>query len=168
MRSHRAVTMFILVRLHSTYSLRFCFQFSIFTYMLSMFENLTLNFFILVDFSLNSYAFFLQIFLLEILFTTDCVSKFLYSISSIHKTNNLRSVSVKYFLFCFVALLGGTYVISWPLCSMVIMWPSTNPHITPALPNNRICGMLIFYLWIPALVAGLQLLMVLCLGFVIL
>lgn len=121
--------------------------------MLIIFKNLTIKFLTLVDFHLQTfmhcYKYYLQL---------------IYNISiKIKLTFSGLMFQWNIYIFCRSSwkntmLFPGYYVL-WSLCDHLQTPTLCHHHI-----NNRICWSLVLYYWIPALVAGLQLLVVLTLG----
>nr|XP_010992359.2 olfactory receptor 6C2-like [Camelus dromedarius] len=151
MRNHTAVTTFVLLGLTDDPQLQILvFVFLLITYMLSVTGNLTIIILILVDSHLKTTVyFFLQNFsFLEISFTSACIPRFLYSISTGDRTITYNAcVSQLFFTYVFgvteffllAAMSFDRYVaICKPLHYMTIM-------------NHRVCKMLIFCCWMTTL-----------------
>ncbi|XP_010992360.1 olfactory receptor 6C2-like [Camelus dromedarius] len=151
MRNHTSLTRFILKGLTDDPQLQILvFVFLLITYMLSVTGNLTIIILILVDSHLKTTMyFFLQNFsFLEISFTSACIPRFLYSISTGDRTITYNAcVSQLFFTYVFgvteffllAAMSFDRYVaICKPLHYMTIM-------------NHRVCKMLIFCCWMTTL-----------------
>ncbi|XP_006219602.1 olfactory receptor 6C2-like [Vicugna pacos] len=151
MRNHTAVTTFILLGLTDDPQLQILvFVFLLITYMLSVTGNLTIIILILVDSHLKTAMyFFLQNFsFLEISFTSACIPRFLYSVSTGDRTITYNAcISQLFFTYVFgvteffllAAMSFDRYVaICKPLHYMTIM-------------NHRVCKMLIFCCWMTTL-----------------
>ncbi|XP_006219603.3 olfactory receptor 6C2-like [Vicugna pacos] len=151
MRNHTSITRFILKGLTDDPQLQILvFVFLLITYMLSVTGNLTIIILILVDSHLKTTMyFFLQNFsFLEIAFTSACIPRFLYSISTGDRTITYNAcVSQLFFTYVFgvteffllAAMSFDRYIaICKPLHYMTIM-------------NHRVCKMLIFCCWMTTL-----------------
>ncbi|KAM6214264.1 olfactory receptor 6C2 isoform 1-T1 [Rhynchocyon petersi] len=151
MRNHTAITTFILLGLTDDPQLQvLVFIFLFLTYILSITGNLTI---IILTF-MNSHLktpmyFFLRNFsFLEISFTTVCIPRFLYSISTGDNTITYNACASQIFFFglfgateffLLAAMSYGHYVaICKPLHYMTIM-------------NNRVCTTLVLCCWISGL-----------------
>ncbi|XP_006884007.1 PREDICTED: olfactory receptor 6C68-like [Elephantulus edwardii] len=147
MRNHTAITTFILLGLTEDPQLKVVlFIFLLTTYMLSVTGNLTIIILTLVDPHLKTpMYFFLQNFsFLEISFTTACVPRFLYSISTGDRTVTYNACVIQLFLtgifevteFFLLAIMSyDRYVaICKPLHYMIIM-------------NNKVCKTMIICCW---------------------
>ncbi|KAM9672005.1 LOW QUALITY PROTEIN: olfactory receptor 6C2-like [Trichechus inunguis] len=150
MRNHTGITTFILLGLTDdpqTKALLFIFLF--FTYILSVTGNLTIITLTLVDSHLKTpvYFFLRNFFFLEVSFTTVCIPRFLYSISTGNNTVTYNACTSQIF---FVTLFGATefflaamsydrYVaICKPLHYMTVM-------------NNKFCALLVLCCWVAGL-----------------
>ncbi|XP_077655179.1 olfactory receptor 6C2-like [Urocitellus parryii] len=164
MRNHTAITTFILLGLTDDPKLQvLLFIFLLLTYMLSVTGNLTIITLTLVDPHLKTpmYFFLRNFSFLEVSFTTVCIPRFMYSLSTGDNTVTYNAcVSQVFFVFLFgtteffllAAMSYDRYVaICKPLHYMTIM-------------NNRVCTSLVLSCWVaglmiivPPLSVGLQL-----------
>ena len=129
MRNHTVITTFILVGLTEDPELQvLIFIFLFLTYVLSVTGNLTIIILTLTDSYLKTpmYFFLRNFSFLEISFTTVCIPRLLYSISS---GDNIMTYNAcaKYFL---LDSLEPPSFFSWLPCPMTPMWPSADPCIT--------------------------------------
>ncbi|XP_007956485.2 olfactory receptor 6C2-like [Orycteropus afer afer] len=151
MRNHTVLTTFILLGLTKDPQLQILiFVFLLITYMLSVTGNLTIIFLTLVDAHLKTAMyFFLQNFsFLEISFTSACIPRFLYSISTGDRTVTYNACASQLFFtylfgvaefFLLATMSYDRYVaICKPLHYMTIM-------------NHRACIKLILGCWITTL-----------------
>ncbi|XP_012610269.1 olfactory receptor 6C68 [Microcebus murinus] len=150
MRNHTAITTFILLGLTEDPQLQvLLFIFLFLTYMLSVTGNLTIITLTMVDAHLKTpMYFFLQNFsFLEISFTTACVPRFLYSISTGDRTITYNACVTQLFLtdlfgvtefFLLATMSYDRYVaICKPLHYMTIM-------------NNKVCKTMVICCWMAA------------------
>ena len=148
MRNHTAVTRFILLGLTDDPQLQILiFLFLLITYMVSVTGNLAIIILTLVDSHLKTAMyFFLQNFsFLEISFTSACIPRFLYSISTGDRTITYNACECQLFFtdvfivtefFLLATMSYDRYVaICKPLHYTVIM-------------NNRICILLVLCAWL--------------------
>ncbi|XP_004648241.1 olfactory receptor 6C2 [Octodon degus] len=146
MRNHTEIT-FILLGLTDDPQLQvLVFVFLFFTYILSVTGNLTIIILTLVDLHLKTpmYFFLRNFSLLEILFTSVCIPRFLYGLSTRDNTITYNACICQMFLFIFfgaveffllAAMSYDRYVaICKPLHYMTIM-------------NNRVCTLLVLSCW---------------------
>ncbi|XP_053412926.1 olfactory receptor 6C68 [Nycticebus coucang] len=151
MKNHTAITTFILLGLTEDPHLQvLLFIFLFLTYMLSVTGNLTIIILTMVDPHLKTpMYFFLQNFsFLEISFTTACVPRFLYSISTGDRTITYNACAIQLFLtdlfgatefFLLAAMSYDRYVaICKPLHYMTIM-------------SNKVCKAMVICCWMAAL-----------------
>ncbi|XP_053413056.1 olfactory receptor 6C68-like [Nycticebus coucang] len=150
MKNHTAITTFILLGLTEDPHLQvLLFIFLFLTYMLSVTGNLTIIILTMVDLHLKTpMYFFLQNFsFLEISFTTACVPRFLYSISTGDRTITYNACAIQLFLtdlfgvtefFLLAAMSYDRYVaICKPLHYMTIM-------------SNKVCKAMVICCWMAA------------------
>ncbi|XP_053412899.1 olfactory receptor 6C68-like [Nycticebus coucang] len=150
MKNHTAITTFILLGLTEDPHLQvLLFIFLFLTYMLSVTGNLTIIILTVVDPHLKTpMYFFLQNFsFLEISFTTACVPRFLYSISTGDRTITYNACAIQLFLtdlfgatefFLLAAMSYDRYVaICKPLHYMTIM-------------SNKVCKAMVICCWMAA------------------
>ena len=112
MRNHTTVTVFILLGLTDDPQLQILlFIFLFITYILSITGNLTIITLTLVDPHLKTpMYFFLQNFsFLEILFTTTCIPRFLYNLSTGDRVITYKACFIQLFL---TDLFGGNWIFS--------------------------------------------------------
>ncbi|XP_004692521.1 PREDICTED: olfactory receptor 6C2-like [Condylura cristata] len=166
MRNHTAITTFILLGLTDDPQLQILTFILLFiAYLLSITGNLTIILLILVDSHLKTAMYyFLQNFsFLEISFTTACIPRYLYSLSTGDRTVTYNAcVSQVYFAYVFaitefflLAVMSyDRYVaICKPLHYVTIM-------------NPRVCKRLVFCCWVIALLMMFPLIiLLLCLEF---
>ena len=151
MRNHTAVTAFILLGLTDDPQLQILlFIFLFITYILSITGNLTIIILTLVDPHLKTpMYFFLQNFsFLEIVFTTACIPRFLYNISTGDRVITYKACFIQLFLtdlfgvtefFLLAAMSYDRYVaICKPLHYMTIM-------------SNKLCKTMVICCWMAAL-----------------
>jgi olfactory receptor len=152
MRNRTAITTFILLGLTEDPQLQvlvFIFLFT--TYMLSVTGNLTIITLTIVDPHLKiPMYFFLQNFsFLEISFTTACVPRFLYSISTGDKTISYNACAIQLF---FTYLFGITEFFLLATMSYDRYVAICKPLHYMTIMNNRICKTMITSCWIAAFV----------------
>ncbi|XP_036734497.2 olfactory receptor 6C2-like [Manis pentadactyla] len=164
MRNHTSVTRFILLGLTDDPQLQMLiFIFLLITYMLSFTGNLSIIILTLVDSHLKTamYIFLQNFSFLEISFTSACIPRFLYSISTGDRTITYNACACQLFFidifavtefFLLATMSFDRYVaICKPLHYMTIM-------------NYRVCKRLVFCCWmmslliiLPPLILGLDL-----------
>ncbi|XP_023382915.1 olfactory receptor 6C2-like [Pteropus vampyrus] len=163
MRNH-TITTFILLGLTDDPQLKvLIFIFLFFTYMLSVAGNLTIISLTFVDCHLRTAMyFFLQNFsFLEISFTTACIPRFLYNISTGDKIITYDACAVQIF---FTYLFGITEFFLLAAMSFDRYVAICKPLHYVTIMNNRVCNRLIISCWmaglfiiIPPLSLGLSL-----------
>lgn len=129
MTNHSAIT-FILLGLTDNPLLRvFLSVFLFFTYIFTVAGNLIIILLTLVDSHLKTpmYFFLWNFSILEIIFTTACVPRFLYSLTTGDKSVTYNACAIQFF---FVILIGATEFFLLTACAMITMWPSANPCTT--------------------------------------
>ncbi|XP_007518337.2 olfactory receptor 6C2-like [Erinaceus europaeus] len=164
MRNHTAITTFILLGLTDDPQLQILiFTFLLITYMLSVIGNLTIIILTLVDSHLKTAMyFFLQNFsFLEISFTSACIPRFLYSLSTGDRTITYNACACQLF---FTDLFGITEFFLLATMSYDRYVAICKPLHYMAIMNNRVCKRLIMCCWIitlliifPPLSLGLEL-----------
>ena len=129
MRNHTSLSIFILLGLTDDPPMQvLIFTFLVVSYLLSVTGNLTIIILTLIDSHLKTamYFFLKHFSFLETLFTTMCIPRFLYSLSTGDKTISYNAcVSQLFFIF----LLEEQNFFSSPSCLMTTMWPSANLYI---------------------------------------
>lgn len=130
MRNHTRLTTFILLGLTNDSWLQvLLFIFLLIIYMLNGTGNLTITSFTWVNSQLKSFMYFcLQNFsFLEMSFTTVCIPRFFYSMSTGDKTIT-HNVCISQ-LFFVISLVQQNFFF-WPSCPIITTWPFVNPCIT--------------------------------------
>uniref|UniRef100_A0A8C2NAJ2 Olfactory receptor n=1 Tax=Capra hircus TaxID=9925 RepID=A0A8C2NAJ2_CAPHI len=144
MRNHTTVTVFILLGLTEDPQLQvLLFIFLFLTYILSIMGNLTIITLTLVDphlktpmyFSLQNFSF------LEISFTTSCIPRFLYSISTGDRTITYNACGIQLF---FTYLFGVTEF-------FLLATMSYDRYVAICKPFNKLCKTMIICCWMVAL-----------------
>ncbi|XP_004469775.2 olfactory receptor 6C2-like [Dasypus novemcinctus] len=163
MRNH-TITTFILLGLTDNPQLKvLIFIFLFLTYMLSVTGNLTIISLIFIDRHLRTAMyFFLQNFsFLEISFTTACIPRFLYNISTGDKSITYYACAVQIF---FTYLFGITEFFLLATMSFDRYVAICKPLHYVSIMNSRVCNRLIISCWlaglliiIPPLCLGLRL-----------
>ncbi|XP_007956834.1 olfactory receptor 6C2-like [Orycteropus afer afer] len=151
MRNHTALTTFILLGLTEDPQLQILiFIFLLITYMLSVIGNLTIIFLTLVDAHLKTAMyFFLQNFsFLEITFTSACIPRFLYSISTGDRTITYNTCASQLF---FTDLFGVTEFFLLATMSYDRYVAICKPLHYMTIMNHRACIKLILGCWITTL-----------------
>ncbi|XP_047644438.1 olfactory receptor 6C2-like isoform X1 [Phacochoerus africanus] len=164
MRNHTVITTFILVGLTEDPELQvLIFIFLFLTYMLSVTGNLTIIILTLTDSHLKTpmYFFLRNFSFLEISFTTVCIPRFLYSISSGDNTITYNACASQIF---FIGLFGATEFFLLAAMSYDRCVPICKPLHYTSIMNGRVCTILILCCWtsglmiiITPLSVGLQL-----------
>nr|XP_040137874.1 olfactory receptor 6C2-like isoform X4 [Ictidomys tridecemlineatus] len=151
MRNHTAVTTFILLGLTDDPKLQIVlFIFLLVTYMLSVTGNLTIITLTLVDPHLKTpmYFFLRNFSFLEVSFTTVCIPRFLYTLSTGDNTVTYNACATQIF---FVFLFGATEFFLLAAMSYdryVAIWQSV--HFITYM-NSRICKRILFCCWVAGL-----------------
>ncbi|XP_041528194.1 olfactory receptor 6C2-like [Microtus oregoni] len=163
MRNH-TVTTFILLGLTNDPKLKILIFFCLFlTYLLSITGNLTIIFLIFIDSHLKTAMyFFLQNFaFLEISFTTACIPRYLYNISTGDRTITYNNCASQLF---FTDLFGVTEFFLLAVMSYDRYVAICKPLHYITIMNSKICKRLIFCCWaagllviLPPLSLGLNL-----------
>ncbi|XP_057558933.1 olfactory receptor 6C68-like [Hippopotamus amphibius kiboko] len=151
MRNHTTVTAFMLLGLTGDPQLQvllFIFLFS--TYILSTTGNLTIITLTLVDPHLNTpMYFFLQNFsFLELLFTTACIPRFLYNISTGDKTITYNECFIQLF---FIDVFGVSEFFLLATMSYDRYVAICKPLHYMTTMSNKLCKTLVLCCWVAAL-----------------
>ncbi|KAM5254478.1 olfactory receptor 6C2-like [Hipposideros larvatus] len=164
MRNHTPITTFILLGLTEDPQLQILlFIFLFLTYILSVTGNLTIITLTLVDSHLKTpmYFFLRNFSILEILFTTVCIPRFLYSISTGDNSITYNACMTQVF---FVILFGATEFFLLAAMSYDRYVAICKPLHYMTIMNNRVCTLLVLWCWVsglliilPPLSLGLQL-----------
>ncbi|XP_006884006.1 PREDICTED: olfactory receptor 6C68-like [Elephantulus edwardii] len=151
MRNRTAITTFILLGLTEDPQLQvLIFIFLLTTYMLSVTGNLTIITLTLVDSHLKTpMYFFLQNFsFLEISFTTACVPRFLYSISSGDRTITYNACACQIF---FTDLFGVTEFFLLATMSYDRYVAICKPLHYMTIISNKVCKTMVICCWMASL-----------------
>ncbi|XP_057343871.1 olfactory receptor 6C2-like [Manis pentadactyla] len=151
MRNHTSVTSFILLGLTDVPQLQILiFIFLLITYMLSVTRNLSIVILTLVDFHLKTAMyFFLQNFsYLEISFTSACIPRLLYSISTGDRTITYNACICQLF---FTYVFGITEFFLLAAMSFVQYVAICKPLHYMTIMNFRVCKRPIFCCWMTTL-----------------
>ncbi|XP_001926317.2 olfactory receptor 6C2 [Sus scrofa] len=164
MKNHTAVTTFILLGLTDDPQLQvLIFIFLFLTYMLSVTGNVTIISLTLVDSHLKTpmYFFLRNFSFLEVSFTTVCIPRFLYSISTGDNTITYNACASQIF---FVILFGATEFFLLAAMSYDRYVAICKPLHYMSIMNSRVCTLLVLSCWmsglmiiVPPLSLGLQL-----------
>ncbi|KAM5254472.1 olfactory receptor 6C2-like [Hipposideros larvatus] len=164
MRNHTPITTFILLGLTEDPQLQILlFIFLFLTYVLSVTGNLIIITLTLVNSHLKTpmYFFLRNFSILEILFTTVCIPRFLYSISTGDNSITYNACMTQVF---FVILFGATEFFLLAAMSYDRYVAICKPLHYMTIMNNRVCALLIIWCWVsglliilPPLSLGLQL-----------
>nr|XP_013014547.2 LOW QUALITY PROTEIN: olfactory receptor 6C2-like [Cavia porcellus] len=164
MRNHTAITTFILLGLTNDPQLQvLLFIFLFLTYVSSVTGNLTIIILTMIDPQLKipMYFFLRNFSILEVLFTSVCIPRFLYSLSTGDKTITYNACACQVF---FVILFGATEFFLLAAMSYDRYVAIYKPLHYMTIMNNRVCTLLVFSCWVfglmiivPTLSLGLQL-----------
>ncbi|XP_006859641.1 PREDICTED: olfactory receptor 6C2-like [Chrysochloris asiatica] len=164
MRNHSAITTFILLGLTDEPQLQlFLTVFLFLTYILTVSGNLIIILLTLMDFHLKTpmYFFLRNFSILEIIFTTVCVPRFLYSMTTGDKTVTYNACAIQLF---FVILIGATEFFLLTAMSYDRYVAICKPLHYTIIMNDRVCTILVFFCWLagllvilPPLSLGIQL-----------
>ncbi|XP_057560172.1 olfactory receptor 6C2-like [Hippopotamus amphibius kiboko] len=164
MRNHSAVTTFILLGLTDDPKLQvLLFVFLFFTYLLSVAGNLIIITLTLLDSHLKTpmYFFLRNFSFLEVSFTTVCIPRFLYTITTGDNTVTYNACATQLF---FVVLFGATEFFLLAAMSYDRYVALCKPLHYTTIMNHRVCTTLILCCWfaglliiLPPLGVGLQL-----------
>ncbi|XP_057364257.1 olfactory receptor 6C2-like [Manis pentadactyla] len=151
MRNHTSVTSFILLGLTDDPQLQILiFIFLLITYMLSVTGNLSIIILTLVDSHLKTAMyFFLQNFsFLEISFTSACIPRFLYSISTDDRTITYNTCICQLF-FTYVFGITEFFLLATMSFDRYVAFCKPLHYMT--IMNYRVCKRLIFCCWMTTL-----------------
>ncbi|XP_055971463.1 olfactory receptor 6C2-like [Sorex fumeus] len=151
MRNRTAVTTFILLGLTDDPQLQIIlFIFLFITYMLSVTGNLIIIALTLVDSHLKTpmYFFLRNFSFLEVSFTTVCIPKFLYSLSTGDNTISYNACASQLF---FVFLFGATEFFLLAAMSYDRYVAICKPLHYMTIMNNRVCTILVSTCWVSGL-----------------
>ncbi|XP_004429530.1 PREDICTED: olfactory receptor 6C2-like [Ceratotherium simum simum] len=164
MRNHTVITTFILLGLTDNPLLQILiFVFLFLTYVLSVTGNMTIITLTLIDSHLKTpmYFFLRNFSFLEVSFTTVCIPRFLYSISTGDNTITYNACATQIF---FVILFGATEFFLLAAMSYDRYVAICKPLHYITIMNNRVCIVLVVCCWVsglmiilPPLSLGLQL-----------
>ncbi|XP_055422230.1 olfactory receptor 6C2-like [Bubalus kerabau] len=161
MRNHTSLSIFILLGLTDDPPMQvLIFTFLVVSYLLSVTGNLTIIILTLIDSHLKTamYFFLKHFSFLETLFTTVCIPRFLYSLSTGDKTISYNAcVSQLFFIFLF----GGTEFFLLAIVSYDRYVAICKPLHYSTIMNSRVCVWLVVCCWI---VGWLVIFPPLCLG----
>ncbi|XP_051026074.1 olfactory receptor 6C2-like [Acomys russatus] len=151
MRNHSAITTFILLGLTDDPQLQvLLFIFLFITYMLSVTGNLIIIILTLVDPHLKTpmYFFLRNFSFLEVSFTTVCIPKFLYSLSSGDNTITYNACASQIF---FVILFGATEFFLLAAMSYDRYVAICKPLHYMTIMNAKVCTLLVVSCWVSGL-----------------
>ncbi|XP_037371315.1 olfactory receptor 6C2-like [Talpa occidentalis] len=157
MRNHTAITTFILLGLSDDPQLQIIsFIFLLIAYMLSVTGNLTIILLILVDSHLKTAMyFFLQNFsFLEISFTSACIPRFLYSLSTGDRTITY-SACLSQIYFEYVLAVTEFFLLTIMSYDRYVAICKPLHYVT--IMNRRVCQTLVFCCWMMTLLLMLPL-----------
>ncbi|EDL24663.1 olfactory receptor family 6 subfamily C member 88 [Mus musculus] len=147
MRNHTVMTTFILLGLTDDPGLQLLFFVILFlTYILSIMGNLTIIILTLMDSHLNTpmYFFLRNFSFLEISFTTVCIPRFLYSISTGVNTITYNACASQIF---FVGLFGATEFFLLAAMSYDRYVAICKPLHYMTIMDNKVCAILVLCCW---------------------
>ncbi|KAM9761089.1 olfactory receptor 6C3-like [Dama dama] len=151
MKNHTRPTEFILLGLSDDPELQIVtFLFLIITYILSVTGNLTIIILTLVDSHLQTpmYFFLRNFSVLEISFTTVCISRFLGTIITKDKAISYNSCTAQLFFLIFLGITEFCLLTAMSYDRYVAICKPLH-HTT--ITNNRVCGLLVFCTWLAGL-----------------
>nr|XP_008535594.1 PREDICTED: olfactory receptor 6C2-like [Equus przewalskii] len=151
MKNQTTLTTFILLGLTDDTQLKtLLFIFLFLSYMLSVSGNLTIITLTLIDSHLKTpmYIFLQNLSFLEILFTTACIPRFLYSISSGDKSITYNACAGQ---LLFTDLFGVTEFFLLAVMSYDRYVAICKPLHYMTIMNNRVCKNFILFCWVAAL-----------------
>ncbi|XP_072506501.1 olfactory receptor 6C2-like [Notamacropus eugenii] len=164
MRNYTGITLFILKGLTEDPQLQvLLFTFLFLTYILSVIGNLTIIALTLLDPHLKTpmYFFLRNFSFLEVSFTTVCIPRFLYSMSSGDNTVTYNACATQLF---FVILLGATEFFLLAAMSYDRYVAICKPLHYTTIMNSRVCITFVLFCWLaefmiilPPISLGLQL-----------
>ncbi|XP_036848337.2 olfactory receptor 6C2-like [Manis javanica] len=151
MRNHSVITTFILLGLTEDPQVQFLiFIFLFLTYMLSITGNLTIIILTLLDSHLKTpmYFFLRNFSILEISFTTVCIPRFLYSMSTGDNTITYNACASQIFFF---GLFGATEFFLLAAMSYDRYVAICKPLHYMSIMNSRVCTILVLCCWVSGL-----------------
>ncbi|KAM4881092.1 uncharacterized protein RHO17_021515 [Thomomys bottae] len=164
MRNHTAITTFILLGLTDDPKLQVVLCLFLFlTYMLSVTGNLTIIALTLLDSHLKTpmYFFLRNFSFLEISFTTTCIPRFLYTMTTGDNIITYNACATQLF---FIVLFGATEFFLLAAMSYDRYVAICKPLHYTTIMNNHVCTTLVLFCWgaglliiVPPLGIGLQL-----------
>ncbi|XP_004700644.1 olfactory receptor 6C2-like [Echinops telfairi] len=164
MRNHTTVTTFILLGMTNDPNLQIILLIFLFlTYFLSVAGNLTIITLTLLDSLLKTpmYFFLRNFSFLEVSFTTVCIPRYLYSLTTGDNTITYNGCATQIF---FGVLFGATEFFLLAAMSYDRYVAICKPLHYPTIMNNKVCSRLIISCWVsgllivlPPLSMGLQL-----------
>ncbi|XP_053413321.1 olfactory receptor 6C2-like [Nycticebus coucang] len=164
MKNHSAITTFILLGLTDDPQLQILILvFLFFTYILAVVGNLIIIILTLVDYHLKTpmYFFLRNFSILEIIFTTVCVPRFLYSMTTGDNSVTYNACIIQLF---FVILIGATEFFLLTAMSYDRYVAICKPLHYTTIMNERVCIILVLCCWLigllvilPPLSLGVQL-----------
>ncbi|KAM6215485.1 olfactory receptor 6C2-like [Rhynchocyon petersi] len=164
MRNHTGITTFILLGMTDDPKLQIVILIFLFlTYILSVTGNLTIITLTLLDSHLKTpmYFFLRNFSFLEVSFTSVCIPRFLYSLTTGDRTVTYSACATQLF---FVVLFGATEFFLLAAMSYDRYVAICKPLHYMTIMNNKVCTMLILFCWVaglliilPPLSMGLQL-----------
>ena len=152
MKNHSAITSFILLGLTDDPRLQvFLSVFLFLTYIFTVVGNLVIILLTLVDSHLKTpmYFFLRNFSILEIIFTTVCVPRFLYSMTTGDKSVTYNACVIQLF---FVILIGATEFFLLTAMSYDRYVAICKPLHYTAIMNGRICTVLVLGCWLIGLI----------------
>ncbi|XP_026254226.2 olfactory receptor 6C2-like [Urocitellus parryii] len=148
--ANKTITTFILLGLTDDPQVQgLIFVFLFLTYMLSITGNLTIISLILLDPHLKTpmYLFLQNFALLEILFTSACIPRYLYNIATGDKSITYNVCVIQVF---FIDVFGVTEFFLLAIMSYDRYVAICKPLHYVVIMNSRVCGKLVFCCWIIA------------------
>ncbi|XP_047641646.1 olfactory receptor 6C2-like [Phacochoerus africanus] len=152
MKNHSAITSFILLGLTDDPRLQvFLSVFLFLTYIFTVVGNLVIILLTLVDSHLKTpmYFFLRNFSILEIIFTTVCVPRFLYSMTTGDKSVTYNACAIQLF---FVILIGAAEFFLLTAMSYDRYVAICKPLHYTAIMNGRICTTLVLGCWLIGLI----------------
>ncbi|XP_055971426.1 olfactory receptor 6C2-like [Sorex fumeus] len=152
MKNHTAVTTFILLGLTEDPQLQvLVFIFLFLTYVLSITGNLTIIILTLTDSHLKTpmYFFLRNFSFLEVSFTSVCIPRFLYSLSTGDNTITYNACAGQIF---FIGLFGATEFFLLAAMSYDRYVAICKPLHYMTIMSNRVCSILVLCCWLSGLI----------------
>ncbi|XP_004692710.1 PREDICTED: olfactory receptor 6C2-like [Condylura cristata] len=152
MRNRTSITTFVLLGLTDDPQLQvLVFVFLLLTYMLSITGNLTIIILTLIDPQLKTpmYFFLRNFSFLEISFTTVCIPRYLYSLST---GDNTITYSACFGQVFFIVVFGGTEFFLLAAMSYDRYVAICKPLHYVTIMNSRVCTTLVICCWLSALI----------------